>query len=84
MFGRFAQFAADNLDINEETLDGKGTFHVTQMVAFQRGPAPNHAPGLPETSGLERVIKDIPSELNKILPSKYSNCSKIFKYTKCR
>ena len=35
--GKFLQFAADNIDIIEETLDGKGTFHATQMVAFQRG-----------------------------------------------
>ena len=31
------QFAADNIDIIEETLDSKGTFHATHMVAFQRG-----------------------------------------------
>ncbi len=35
---RFVQFAADNIDIAEETVDGKGTFHATQMAAFQRGP----------------------------------------------
>ena len=35
--GKVLQFAADNIDIIEETLDGKGTFHATQMVAFQRG-----------------------------------------------
>ncbi|MES9882794.1 MAG: hypothetical protein ABW185_18150, partial [Sedimenticola sp.] len=34
--GQFVQFAADNIDIIEETLDGKETFHATQMVAFQR------------------------------------------------
>ena len=32
----FFQFAADNIDILEETLDGKDTFHATQMVVFQR------------------------------------------------
>lgn len=35
--GRFFQFAADNIDLIEETLDGKGTFHATQMIAIQRG-----------------------------------------------
>ena len=35
--GKFLQLAADKIDIIEETLDGKGTFHATQMVAFQRG-----------------------------------------------
>ena len=36
--GHFAQYAADNIDILEETLDGKNTFHATQMVVWQRGP----------------------------------------------
>lgn len=36
---RFLQFAADNIDIIKDALDGKGTFHATQMVAFQRGKA---------------------------------------------
>lgn len=35
--GRFIQFAADNLDILEESPDGRGTSHVTQMAVFQRG-----------------------------------------------
>ena len=35
--GKFIQFAADNIDIIEEIIDGKGTSHATQMVAFQRG-----------------------------------------------
>ena len=34
---KFFQFSTDNKDIIEETLDGKGTFHATQMVAFQKG-----------------------------------------------
>ncbi|CAG9760246.1 unnamed protein product [Ceutorhynchus assimilis] len=34
----FVQFAADNIDILEETLDKAPTFHATQMVAFQQGP----------------------------------------------
>ena len=34
--GVFAQFAADNNDLNEETLDGKQTTHATTIVAYQR------------------------------------------------
>lgn len=34
----FLQLAADNTDINEETLDGKNTTHATSMVVFQRWP----------------------------------------------
>ena len=36
--GRFVHFSTDNVDINEYTLDGKGTFHATQVAAWQRGP----------------------------------------------
>ena len=44
--GTFVHLAADNIDINEETLDGKNTTHATSMVVFQRGtygPAPKPA-----------------------------------------
>ena len=37
--GRFVHFSADNIDINDGTLDGKNTFHATQMAAWQREPA---------------------------------------------
>jgi hypothetical protein len=36
-----------NVDINEATLDGKGTFHATQVAACQRG--------LPKTNLLEGI-----------------------------
>ena len=36
--GRFTHFTADNIDINEGTLDGQNTFHATQYAAWQRGP----------------------------------------------
>ena len=36
--GPFLQLAADNTDINEETLDSKSATHVTCMVVFQRQP----------------------------------------------
>ena len=29
-------YANDNIDINEETVNGKGTFHASQTVAFRR------------------------------------------------
>ena len=35
--GVFIQFAGDNNDINEETLDGKLTTHATTLVAYRRG-----------------------------------------------
>ena len=35
--GVFIQAAADNNDINEETLDGKHTTHATTLVLYQKG-----------------------------------------------
>ena len=32
----YTRYAVDNIDINEETLSGMGTFHATQMAAFRR------------------------------------------------
>ena len=32
----YIRFAVDNIDINEETLNGMGTFHATQVAAFHR------------------------------------------------
>ena len=36
--GPFVQFAADNDDFNEETLDGKQTTHATKLEIYQRQP----------------------------------------------
>ena len=33
---RLIQFSCDNIDVLEATLDGKNTFHCTQMMAWQR------------------------------------------------
>ena len=32
----YTRYAIDNIDINEETLSGMGTFHATQSAAFRR------------------------------------------------
>jgi len=36
--GRIVLASFDNIDVLEETLDGKNTFHVTQCALWQRGP----------------------------------------------
>ena len=36
---RFVHFTCDNIDINDSSLDGKNSFHATQVAAWQRGPA---------------------------------------------
>ena len=62
--GRFLQFSADNIDIIEETLDGRGTFHATQMIAFQRG-APLNRIQKELHMGQERSLK-VPAELQQL------------------
>ena len=37
--GRIILSSSDNIDVLEETIDGKNTFHCTQMRVWQRGPA---------------------------------------------
>ena len=40
-FGQLFLFSFDNIDILEETIDGKNKFHSTRIVMLQRGsPAP--------------------------------------------
>ena len=34
----FMQFTTDNIDINDSSLEGKDTFHATQVPGWQRGP----------------------------------------------
>lgn len=67
--GAFVQLAADNNDLNEETLDGKNTTHATTMVVFQRkvyGPEPpptaiadhtNRRRSLPESGSVYEVLE---------------------------
>ena len=61
----FFQFAADNIDILEETLDGKDTFHATQMVVFQRTQYET-TDSCKIPIGKDKSIT-VPSELNELL-----------------
>ena len=36
--GRIILASCDNIDVLKETIDGKNTFHCTQMMLWQRGP----------------------------------------------
>ena len=58
------QFAADNIDIIQETFDSKGTFHATQMVAFNRG-EPTGQGGQQLPLGKGGFLK-IPEELQQL------------------
>ena len=61
--GQFCQFPADNIDIIEETLDGMGTFHATQMVAYQRG---RHKPTLKELVLGKAKSRNVPPEFHRL------------------
>ena len=57
--GTFVQIAADNNDLNEETLDGKNTTHATTMVIYQQktfGPDP--PPNLVEQRTKRRSLQE--------------------------
>ena len=52
--GPFIQFAADNNDLKEETLDGKNTTHATTMVVYQRK---QFGPELPPTARADHTMR---------------------------
>ncbi|MES9880098.1 MAG: hypothetical protein ABW185_04375 [Sedimenticola sp.] len=63
---RFVHFSADNIDINDSTLDGKNTFHATQIAAWQRGPAPDDL--LKNIEPSQRSTLSVPEAMEAILP----------------
>ena len=65
--GRFIHFSADNIDINEGTLDGQKKFHATQIAAWQRGPEPVDI--LESIFPSKQTSLDVPEEMNTIFPS---------------
>ena len=55
--GRLILASCDNIDVLEETIDGRNTFHCTQMMLWQRGPEP-------QRPNEDRII-DRPRALNR-------------------
>ena len=65
--GRFVHFSTDNVNINEYTLDGKGTFHATQVAAWQRGPSESNL-----LAGIDIFKKEtfhIPEAMTDVIPA---------------
>lgn len=62
------QITADNIDIIADTLDGKNSFHGTQVVAFQRGASSSSASILSEIEMKPKVAFRIPAVLSRIPP----------------
>ena len=63
--GRFIHFTADDIDINEGTLDGQNTFHATQYAAWQRGP--ESVDVLRNISPTKSATLEVPEEMNAII-----------------
>lgn len=58
-------FTSENIDINDAILDGKNTFHATQMAAWQRGPASDFV--LPDIVKTPKSTLAIPPILTTLL-----------------
>ena len=72
---QFVQFAADNIDIIEDVLDGKGTFHATQCAAFQHGGNRDSVTDTCKTTGKERSLGTLlPNDFHEVMDSGY--CAK--------
>ena len=57
----YIRFANDNIDIIEETLDGKGTFHASQSVIFVTPDVTNEE--APMQVEFSKKVQKIPQEL---------------------
>ena len=64
---RFSHFTADNIDINDSTLDGKDTFHATQVAAWQRGPEEMIVFATVNASSSERKL-NVREVMNTLIP----------------
>ena len=65
--GQFVHAAADNIDINEETLDGLSTTHATSMVLYQKKLNGHFAAHATETENTG-TTKNVPR--NRVLKQK--------------
>ena len=63
----YTGFAVDNIDINEETLNGMGTFHATQVAAFRQKEEGEPAMDIELSPKSEmRLDVQVPSELHEL------------------
>ena len=64
---RFMHFTADNIDILDSSLDGKDTFHATQVATWQRGP-PADTSILKDIRPSQHETLHVPDALNMLIP----------------
>ena len=63
---KFIHYTADNIDILDESLDGKNTFHATQMATWQRGQQADAELQMLEPSTRHTLI--VPDVLENLYP----------------
>jgi len=76
--GKFVHFSADNIDILEKTMDGKNTFHATQIAAWQRGAERNLTLENLKPSTKHTCSLSVPESLEKIYPVAVKRSSPVF------
>ena len=64
--GRFIHFSTDNIDIRDESLDGKNIFNATQMAAYQRSDNENILPFSDINKFSKNQTLQVPEVLTKI------------------
>ena len=74
--GKFVHFSADNIDILDETLDGKRTFHATQIAAWQRGAERDTL--LENLKLSTKCCLNVPKSINVIYPVVVKRSSPVF------
>ena len=68
--GRLILGSADNIDVNESTISGQGSYHCTQWNAWQRGPPPPRTP-VKRVHGREKALtKETVDKLHDVDPPK--------------
>ena len=74
--GKFVHISADNIDILDETMDGKNTFHATQLAAWQRGAETNTL--LENLKPSTKRCLNVPESMNAIYPVEVKRGSPVF------
>jgi len=74
--GKFVHFSADNINILDETMDDKNTFHATQITAWQRGAESNLT--LESFKPSTKYSLSVPESMEKIYPVAVKRSSPVF------
>lgn len=76
LHGKFVHFSADNIDILDKTMDGKNTFHSTQIAVWQRGAESNLT--LENLKPSTKHSLSVPESIEKNYPVAVKRSSPVF------